>query len=86
MRPHRINKLDEVKCTALPTVSQYRAWRNLLYQSTNTTSGRPDDKALLWARDVEDESKPIEYFDEVPRRFTLLSRKLATVLQKTAIG
>ena len=75
-----------MKLPALPTAAQYRAWRNLVYQSINTASGRPDDKALAWAREVEDETKELEYFDEVPRRFKLLSRKLATALQKIATG
>ena len=85
-RKRKWKEADEVKCLPLPTVPQFRAWKNVLYQNINTASGRPDDKALAWARQAEDESLPDDHFQKVPRIFATLSRKLAAVLQKNATG
>jgi len=82
----KYKEADEVKCLALPTAPAYRGWKNVFYQNVNTASGRPDDQALCWAREAEDESLPPEYFHTVPKKFATLSRKIAAVLQKVAEG
>ena len=66
-RKRKWKEADEVKCLPLPTVPQFRAWKNVLYQNMNTASGRPDDKALAWARQAEDESLPDDYFHKSPK-------------------
>ena len=53
-RRRRYKEAEEVKCPQLLTVAGSRAWKNLVYQNINSASGRPDDKALEWAMEVED--------------------------------
>ena len=55
-----------------------------MYQKINTASGRPDDKAMCWAREAEDDSLPDSHFFVVPKRFATLSRKIATAVQENA--
>ena len=58
----------------------------MVFQNINTTSARPDDKALEWARTVEDENLSEESFFKVPKKFATLSRKLSSQLQRIATG
>ena len=86
MLKRRLREADEVKGKELPSAAGYRAWKNLLFQNVNTASGRVDDKALEWVRQVEDEALPDEHFRTVPIRFCTLSRKIAALLQRLGTG
>ena len=59
--------------------SRLSCLENLIYQSINMASGRSDDKALLWAMEVELEEHDESYFMIVPKRLATLIRKLAAV-------
>ena len=69
-----------------PDAARYRAWKNVFDQKINTAFGRPDDKAFIRARPVEDESISDEDLRVVPRKFAILSRKIAATLQEKATG
>ena len=69
---------------ALPSVAGFRAWKLAVYQNVNAASGREDDLALKWARQVEDDSVSLADLEVVPRQFITLSRKMAAALQKVA--
>ena len=53
-------------------------------RNVNAASGREDDLALKWARQVEDDSVSLADLEVVPRQFITLSRKIAAALQKVA--
>ena len=82
----KIREADDIKFPKLPPIPAYRAWKNLVYQGVNAASGRPDDKAMRWAMQSEDQSLSDDFFHTVPKEFRTLSRKLATRLQEIASG
>ena len=78
---------DEVRMGQMPTAAQYRGWRNVAYENINAASGRPDDKALIWALRADDlEGVPDEELRKSPKRFAILDRRISASLQKIAQG
>ncbi len=77
---------DEVKLPALPTASQFRAWKTSVYQSVLQASGREDDKVLSWIREVEKPGAKPEDFADKTKEFATLDRKVAASLTKLAQG
>ena len=68
---NKIKEADDIKIQKLPSMPAYRAWKNLAYQSINTVSGRPDDKAMRWAMQSEDASLPADFFHKLRRNSEL---------------
>ncbi|MCP4245128.1 MAG: DUF5377 domain-containing protein, partial [bacterium] len=85
-RKTKRKELDTVSVPPLPNASQLRAWRITLLQNLDATANRDDDKVIDWAREVEDESKPAEYFADSGKTFPSVDRKLAAALSKVATG
>ena len=52
---------DDIKIRGLPAIPAFRAWKNLAYQSINAASGRPDDDAMKWAMQSEEETLPEDF-------------------------
>ena len=59
---------------------------HIVNQNINLAPGRPDSKALEWAMQVEDENVSDEDLHEVPRRFAILTQKLAAKFQSVGKG
>ena len=70
----------------MPDAARYRAWMNTILNNINSASGRPDDKCLQWAMQVNDESITDEQLYKVPRIFMTLSREITSKLQHIATG
>ena len=82
----KYKEADTIRFPNWPSAPGFRAYKNVVYQEINTASGRPDDKAMRWARELEDMGLPDSHFETVPKRFATLSRKIATAVQKNAHG
>ena len=74
----RCKEHDEIKGPGLPSVPGWRTWINTILQNINTASGRPDDKALIWAHRVLEEKVSEAELWKTSNRFAVLSRKIAT--------
>ena len=81
----KIRESDDIKFPKLPAIPAYRAWKNLVYQSVNAASGRPDDKAMRWVMQSEDQSLSDDFFHTVPKDFRTLSRKLHLEIYKNKL-
>ena len=79
-------KEEEFKCPPMPELGRFRAWKNAVVQNTAAASGRPDNKAILWVQTALDKSVPEESLKVVPKRFRILSRRMAAKFQSIATG
>ena len=79
-------KEEEFKCPPMPELGGFRAWKNAVQQNTAAASGRPDNKAVLWVQTAFDKSVPEENLKVVPRRFAILSRRMAAKFQSIGTG
>ena len=70
----------------MPRVAQFRAWKQTVFQNTNAASGRPDDLALVWVRQVDDPVVALEDLRKCEKKFRLLDKRLASSLQKIVNG
>ena len=82
----KYKEADHIKFPNWPSAPGFRAYKNIVYQKINTASGRPDDKAMCWAREAENDELPDSHFHVVPKRFATLSRKIASAVQENAHG
>ena len=81
-RKPKWKELDEFKVPGFPNAQQFKSWNTSFLQAIATTSGRPDDKALNWARKASNLSLPDAKYDKVPGKFRGLSRKISLSLQR----
>ncbi len=84
-------KIDEAfKFNSMPTVAtQVRAWKNSVYSTVNSASGRPDDKALVWVMKVEAEGVEAvkrAKFSASGIRFAVLDKRIASKLISICTG
>ncbi len=75
---------DEVNILALPTGSQWRAWRGNTFASIVSAAGRQDDLAQAWILQVET-ADPAE-LEHPGEGWVSLDRKIAAALTKMATG
>ncbi|MCP4240798.1 MAG: hypothetical protein GY772_09590, partial [bacterium] len=86
LRNKKYKEAEEVKVPPLPNASQYRAWLIAVLQNLVAAAGRPDEKVIAWAREVEDDTKPPEHFATSGKRFATLDRKFGAGLSRVATG
>ena len=67
IKKNRYKEGEHCKIDAVPGGAGFLAWKNVTYQNINTCSVRPDDKALVWARELENDALPEAHFHLVPR-------------------
>ena len=84
----KIKEADVVKIPALTEPAGHRNWKVLAVQEISAASGRPDDKAIAWARTMylSEEEMPIAKLWNTHRRFRTLSTKLAAAFLKVVKG
>ena len=87
LRKRRWKEQDSINIPQLPQGTPgFRSWRNTVLQSIREASGRPDDQALVWAKQVEDPMVTDEALENVPDKSKTLSMKLTAALQRVAQG
>ena len=59
---------------------------NAILNNINAASGRPDDSALVWAMQVNDDNITDDELSKTPKKFLTLSRDIAAKLQHIASG
>ena len=59
---------------------------NTVTQNVAVASGRPDNKAVVWVQRAFNPEVPEDELHVVPRRFAILSRKMAAKFQSIASG